>query len=165
MSPSRWEKGCQWGSMLLGPPIGFLRHADPCPELTERTGGGGSGIGAGIHRLTRWPTRHNVVNLIGINGLELDQRISHGMQLVEIIPQHLFGTPVITVNDRANFLVDDMGGFIRNILMPGHRPPQKHLAIVFAVGQRPQPIGQDPTWSPYCGRCRWRARCRSGRRW
>ena len=28
--------------------------------------------------------------------------------------------------------------------MPGHRPSQKHLAIVFAVGQRSQPFGQSP---------------------
>jgi len=37
--------------------------------------------------LARWPSRHDVIDLVRVDRLVFDQRIGHGVQLVEIFSQ------------------------------------------------------------------------------
>ncbi|MBS1223199.1 MAG: hypothetical protein H6R23_2819 [Proteobacteria bacterium] len=112
---------------LLAPPILVLVEAN---RLTR----GWFLISARIHRFARRPPRHDVVDLLRINGFVLDQGVGHGVQFVKIVPQQSFGTLVVAIDDGADFLVDHMGGLVGDVLVPGHAAAQEYLAVVLAVG-------------------------------
>ena len=66
------------------------------------------------------------------------------MQFIDIGLEDLFRTRIGTINNRADFLVDVMRGFIGDGLVLGNGMSEKHFTLVFTVSQRAKLIGQTP---------------------
>src|SRR5690349_12173266 len=71
-------------------------------------------------RRTRLAASHDVVYLLGIDGLVLHERRRHGVQLGQVLLQQAAGTLVVAIDDAAHFLVDDALGVAGDVLVAGH---------------------------------------------
>src|SRR5690606_38252566 len=91
------------------------RVAESVITLRPGLAGLGSHLGAGAARAAGvgpagWRARlaagHDVVDLLGIDGLVLDQGLGHQVQLVGILPQDLRRALEVAIDDGAHSLVD-----------------------------------------------------------
>jgi hypothetical protein len=98
-----------------------------------------------IARRTRHLAFHDVLDHFLVDGLVLDQGFRHGLQLVHVGLDDLVSALVIAVDHPPHFLVDDMRGDVRHLLVLGDAAAQEHFARLFAVGLRTQAIRQAPT--------------------
>src|SRR5690606_30440587 len=57
-------------------------------------------------RRARFAAGHDVVDLLRVDGLVLDQRLCHQVQLVGVGAQDIRGPLVVAVDDRAHLVVD-----------------------------------------------------------
>src|SRR5580658_8043849 len=97
----------------------------------------------GVVPAFRWLGRaagHDVPDLVIGQRLVLDKRLGHGVQLVQVGLQDLARALVIHLDHAPHFLVNRMCGFIRHLLVLGHAAAEEHLALVFRIGQRSEPV-------------------------
>ena len=66
------------------------------------------------------------------------------MENVRVVLKDFARAFVVAIHNIANFQINNPRRFIRNVFMPGHRAPQEHFALFFAIHQRPQLVGQTP---------------------
>ncbi len=59
----------------------------------------------------------------------LTSAVGHDVQLLEIRLENALGALVVQVDDRADFLVDDVRGFVRNLLVLRDLAAQEHFAV------------------------------------
>src|SRR5690606_23810241 len=81
----------------------------------------GAGIVVPVRRRTGLVTRHDVADLIGINGLIFQQGVFHQLKLVAVLFQDLARTSVALVDDALDLLVDHLGGLTGVRLGTGSR--------------------------------------------
>src|SRR3569833_4710605 len=118
----------------------FIRGHRSAPSGRRRTGFGG-------HPIFWWTRRaafHDILDLLGIDGFVLDERMGHCVQLVHVLCQDALRTRVISIHDRTHLLVDGARGYFSQHLVLRHRKPLKHLAMFVAVGQRAKLFRQAP---------------------
>ena len=84
------------------------------------------------------------MDLITVDGLELDQRLRHRMQLVDVFVQDACRPLIVAVDERPHLLVDCMRRVVGQRLVLRDRASEEYLALVLAVGQRPHAVGQPP---------------------
>ena len=89
-------------------------------------------------------TRHQVINLAFVNGFVFDQRLGHAVQDVHVVFQDFFGTRVVAVDDAADFGVNGVRGFVRDVFVLGDRAAEEDFAFFFAVSERSHFFGQPP---------------------
>jgi len=106
-----------------GPPTTAVPGA-ACPRLGPACPGA-TQSGLHRHRLPHGPAGHDVIDLTQVDGLEAQQCVCHGVELVHILHQDAPGTLVVAVDDHAHCLVDRLGGFGGDLALLGHRMPRK----------------------------------------
>src|SRR6266480_2852277 len=88
--------------------------------------------------------RHEVLELLLVDGFVLHERIGHRVQFVEGAGEDLASALVVALDDPANLLVDGVRGHVRDLLVLCDAATEEHLAGLFRVGQRPEPVRQAP---------------------
>src|SRR5450830_2001358 len=98
-----------------------------------------------VARFTRRAASHDVVDLLGIDGFVLHQRVRHGVELVAVIRQDLLGRAIALVNDAAHFRVDQLGRLTREAgVLTAAATTQEYLLVFLGIHQRTQFLGQAP---------------------
>src|SRR5579862_6493787 len=65
------------------------------------------------------PAGHDVLQLLLVDGLVLDERLGHRVQLLEVALENALGTGVVGLDDAAHLLVDRVRGNVRDLLVLG----------------------------------------------
>src|SRR6266403_4516153 len=89
-------------------------------------------------------TRHQVLQLLLVDGFVLHERIGHRVQLVEGAGEDLARALVVALDDAANLLVDGVRGHVRDLLVLRDAAAEEHLTGLLGVGERPEPVRQAP---------------------
>src|SRR3984893_10725052 len=92
----------------------------------------------------RYPSRHQVLQLLLVDGFVFHERIGHRVQLVEGAGEGLARALVVGLDDAANLLVDGVRGHVRDLLVLRDTATEEHLAGLLRVRQRPEPVRQAP---------------------
>src|SRR6516225_4921558 len=82
----------------------------------------------------RRPARHDVLQLLLVDGLLLDERLGHDVQLLERGGEDLPGALVVALDDAAHLLIDGVRGDIGDLLVLRHAAPEEDLAGLLGVG-------------------------------
>ncbi len=93
---------------------------------------------------THFATSHQIIDLLGIDGFVLHQRIFHAVQHVHVIQQDLLGTVVVAVDHLLDLSIDNAGSVIGHVLGLGHAATEEHLAIFFRVEHGTETLGHAP---------------------
>ena len=94
---------------------------------------------------TRGATGHDVLDLLGVNRLVLDERVRHGVEALHVLLEDPLRALVVAIDDVPDLLVDEVGRLVRHQLVLGHRVAEEHLALVLAVLERAEAVGQPPS--------------------
>src|SRR5258708_3556305 len=103
-------------------------------------------LGVRARRL-RWPRRlagHDVTDLVGVDGLELEQRLGHRLDLVAVVLEELAREVVLLVDDAANLRIHLLHRLLGHVLVRGHRPAGEDLALVLAIDHPPHLVRHAP---------------------
>ncbi len=65
-----------------------------------------------VARGTNLATSHQIIDLLGIDGFVLHQRIFHAVQYIHVIQQDLLGAVVVAINDLLHFGIDDTSSVV-----------------------------------------------------
>src|SRR5687768_2297837 len=98
----------------------------------------GRGLRAARLRRPRRLARHDVADLVGVEGLELEQRLGHRLDLVAVVLEELARNAVLLVDDAADLRVDLLQRGLGDVLVSGNRATKEYLALVLAVDHRPE---------------------------
>src|SRR5690606_32144572 len=99
---------------------------------------GGTGASLPVTRLARRTAGHDVVDLVGVDGFVLHQRLGHHVQLVAILGENALCGRVAVIDDAAHLLVDLPGSLGLYIGMVGSgAATEEDLALLFRIHQRP----------------------------
>ena len=92
-------------------------------------------------RRARRPAGHDVVDLVGVDRLELEQRGGHRLDLVAIVLEELPRDRVLLVDDLADLAVDLAHRLLRHVDGARDRPAEEDFALVLAVDHRAHQVG------------------------
>src|SRR5882672_101763 len=87
---------------------------------------------------------HDVADLVGVDGLELEQRLGHRLDLVAVVLEKLAREAVLLVDDALDLAVDLLHRRLGHALVRGDRAAEEDLALVLAVDHRPELVGHAP---------------------
>src|SRR5258705_7603344 len=79
-----------------------------------------------------------VADLVGRQGLVFQQALRQRVQLVEVAGQDLAGGALALVDDAADFLVDELGRRVGDVLALRDRMTEKNLFLIVGVAQGPE---------------------------
>ena len=114
----------------------------------------------------RLPAFHDVVDLRGVDGFVLHQRVLHQLQPVAILIQDLFRPGIAFVDNPAHLAINRHRGIHRHRFgLMRRRTAEENLAFILGVQQGPEFIGQSPFGYHVAGHFWWRAGCRWKHRW
>src|SRR3989440_11296476 len=88
--------------------------------------------------------RHEVLQLLLVDGLVLHERIGHRVQLVEGAGKDLARALVVALDDPAYLLVDGVRSHVRDLLVLRDAATEEQLTGLLGVGERPEPVRQAP---------------------
>src|SRR5258707_1042502 len=86
----------------------------------------------GLGRARR-PAVHDVLDLLGVDGFQLEQGLGHGLDLVAVVEDELLREAVLLVDDLADLGVDLLHRHFGHVLVRGDRASEEHLPLVLAV--------------------------------
>src|SRR4051812_10870731 len=95
-------------------------------------------------RRTRRLARHDVADLVGVDGFPLEERLGHRLHLVAVVFQKLARQTVLRIDDAADLRVDLLQRGLRNVLVGGHRAAEEDLAVLLAIDHGAELIGHAP---------------------
>src|SRR5437879_3436130 len=104
----------------------------------------GGALRAGRLRRPRRLAGHDVGDLVGVDGLELEQRLRHRLDLVAVVLEKPARDAVLLVDDAADLGVDLLHRRLGDVLVRGDRAAEEYLALVLAVHHRPKLLGHAP---------------------
>ena len=84
---------------------------------------------------------HDVVDLVGVDRLELEQRLGHRLDLVAVVLEQLARDRVLLVDDLADLAVDLAHRLLGHVLVRRDRAAEEDLALVLAVDHRAEHVG------------------------
>src|SRR6266513_5379982 len=97
----------------------------------------------GLGRARR-PAVDDVLDLLGVDGFELEQRLGHGFDLVAVVEDELLRQAVLLVDDLADLGVDLLHRHLGHILVRGDRASEEHFPLVLAVDHRAHRVPHAP---------------------
>jgi hypothetical protein len=121
-----------------------------------QAGAGAVGSGPGVLSVQRCRRRagrlgrarrqagHDVVDLVGVDGLQFKQGGGHGLDLVAVVFQQLARARVLLVDHAANLDIHLLHGGFRHVLVRGDGAAEEDFALLFAVHHRPEGVGHAP---------------------
>src|SRR5690625_6151312 len=90
---------------------------------------------------TWWATGHDVINLLGIDGLPLEQGLCHGLHLVTVFLDEIARNGVLLINDAANLTVNLLHGVLRQGIAFANTTTQEDFVIIISVHHGLSTIG------------------------
>src|SRR5690625_4023952 len=86
---------------------------------------------------TWWATGHDVLNLLGIDGLPLAQGLCHRLHLVTVFLDEIARNGVLLINDAANLTVNLLHGVLRQGIAFANTTTQEDFVIIISVHHGP----------------------------
>src|SRR6266581_5801350 len=97
----------------------------------------------GLGRARR-PAVHDVLDLLGVDGFQLEQGLGHGFDLVAVVEDELPRQAVLLVDDLADLGVDLLHRHFGHVLVGGDRASEEHFPLVLAVDHRAHRVRHAP---------------------
>src|SRR3569833_854953 len=123
------------------------RRADRTPSRRAFRGRLGRLVRQGVVPTRRGfgrPASHDVLELLFVDGLILDERLRHEVQLVERGRQDLPRSLVVALDHPPHFHNESVRGDVRHLFVLGYAAPQEHFAGILGVSERTELVRQTP---------------------
>src|SRR4030095_7273184 len=86
----------------------------------------------------------NAGNLLAVEGLALEQGTRQRVEFLDVLLEDLLGTARGVHHDPLDLAVDQEGGLLAVVLLPGYLAAEEDVLLVLAEGERPELVGHAP---------------------